>query len=159
MDGVPAAPADRFIEAYYFSLAGYYQKDRFSQYTTAWDAVQALFYNIMINQNDIAAWTQLTPAVYGAWTQQMVNHVYSTTANQNYRFYVAEGCNHTLLRYDDDYFKPATNQDVAFLDWFKALTRDDPESAASWRNSFCQNCMLPPTQEQVGGCIARSFAP
>lgn len=159
MDSVPSTPANQFLDTYYYSLASYYKADRFSQYTTVWDAVQTLFYNIMINQNDIAAWAQITPAVYGAWAQQMVNNVFTAAAgNSNYRFYVAEGCNHTLLRFDDDYYKPATNQDVAFLNWFKALTRDDATSAAVWHNTFCQNCLTPPTQEQVGACLGRSFA-
>lgn len=156
MDSLPAAPADRYYLAYYFALAGYYPKDRFSQYTTHWDTIQALFYNIMLNQNNIPAWGMLTPEVYGAWVQQGLGNMFATAANPNYRFFVGEGCNHTLLRFDDDFYKTSANHPVQFLDWFKALTRERDDAA--WQNTFCMNCSLPPTQPEVGACLARSFS-
>ena len=151
--------AGNFLNAYYFALTGYHGSDRFAEYTTAWDVAQAVFYNIMLNQNNIAGWLNLTPAVYGAWTGQMVNNVYTRAAIPNYRFYVAGGCNHTVLRYNDDYYKPATNQDIAFLDWFSALTRGRSAKAPMWQSSFCQNCMVPPTLPEINTCLMRSVSP
>ena len=151
--------AGNFLNAYYFALTGYHSRDRFAEYTTTWDVAQAVFYNIMLNQSNIAAWLNLSPAVYGAWTGQMVNNIYTRNAIPNYRFYVAEGCNHTVLRYNDDFYKPASNQDIAFLDWFGALTRGRSSSAPTWQSSFCQNCTVPPTLAQVNACLMRSIAP
>jgi hypothetical protein len=159
MDGVFDLPPDRFAQGYYASLAGYYPHDRFSQYSTLFDVIQALFYNISLNQNDIAAWGDISPQVYGAWTQQMVNGAYVTAANPNYRFYIAPGCNHTLLRFNDDFYNTQSGQDPSFLSWFKALTKEGEDGAypAKWSNSFCDGCDIPPTPQEVGACLQRSL--
>lgn len=158
--GIFNLPADRFALGFYSALASYYPQDRFSQYSTLFDVIQALFYNISLNQNNIAAWGALTPEVYGAWSQQMVNNAFVTAANPNYRFYIAKGCNHTLLRFNDDYYNTQTTQDVSFLSWFKALTKGGKDRAFpdKWRNSFCVGCAVPPTQQEVGACLQRSFS-
>jgi len=160
MDGIFNQPADRFAPAYYSAMAGFYPKDRFSQYSTLFDVIQALFFNISLNQNDIAAWGTLTPQVYGAWTNQMVNFAFVTAANPNYRFYIAGGCNHTVLRFNDDFYRTQTTQTPAFLSWFKALTKEGEDGAppANWVNSFCTGCAIPPTPQEVGACLQRSFS-
>ena len=159
MDGIFNLPASSFAQGFYSALAGNYPQDRFSQYSTLFDVIQALFYNISLNQNDIAAWGQISPQVYGAWSQQMVNNAFITAANPNYRFYIASGCNHTVLRFNDDFYNTQTAQDVSFLSWFKALTKqgDDGAYPDNWKNSFCVGCAIPPTQQEVGACLARSF--
>jgi len=160
MDGIFDLPPDRFAQGFYTALAGYYPQDRFSQYSTLFDVIQALFYNISLNQNDIAAWGNLTPQVYGAWSQQMVNNAFVTAANPNYRFYIAPGCNHTVLRFNDDFYNTQSGQTPSFLSWFKALTKDgeDGDYPANWSNSFCAGCAIPPTQQEVGACLQRSFS-
>ncbi len=160
MDGIFNQPADRFAPAYFSALAGFYPQDRFSQYTTLFDVIQALFFNISLNQNNIAAWGNLTPQVYGAWTNQMVNFAFITAANPNYRFYIASGCNHTVLRFNDDYYSTQTTQVPSFLNWFKALTKEGEDGAppANWVNSFCSGCAIPPTAQEVGTCLQRSFS-
>ena len=160
MDGIFNQPADRFAPAYFSALAGFYPQDRFSQYTTLFDVIQALFFNISLNQNNIAAWGNLTPQVYGAWTNQMVNFAYITAANPNYRFYIASGCNHTVLRFNDDYYSTQSTQVPSFLNWFKALTKEGEDGAppANWVNSFCSGCAIPPTAQEVGTCLQRSFS-
>ena len=160
MDGIFNQPADRFAPAYFSALAGFYPQDRFSQYTTLFDVIQALFFNISLNQNNIAAWGNLTPQVYGAWTNQMVNFAFITAANPNYRFYIASGCNHTVLRFNDDYYSTQTTQVPSFLNWFKALTKEGEDGAppASWVNSFCSGCAIPPTAQEVGTCLQRSLS-
>jgi hypothetical protein len=157
LDYLPHVPAAHFVEAYYFAVAGYYRQDRLAQYTTHWDTVQVLFYNIMLNQDNVLAWGDLTPEVYGSWVQQMLGHVFVTAINPNYRFYVAEGCNHTLLRHDDDFYGRSPNQPIRFLAWFRAMTQDG-FAALPWQNSFCFNCSTPPTEAEAGACLARSFA-
>ena len=160
MDGIFNQPADRFAPAYYSAMAGFYPKDRFSQYSNLFDVIQALFLNISLNQNDIAAWGRLTPQVYGAWTNQMVNFAFITAANPNYRFYIAGGCNHTVLRFNDDFYSTQTTQNPAFLSWFKALTKEGEDGAppANWVNSFCTGCAIPPTPQEIGACLQRSFS-
>ncbi len=160
VDGIFNLPADRFAQGFYSALAGYYPKDRFSQYSTLFDVIQALFYNISLNQNNIPAWAVITPQVYGAWSQQMVNNAFVTAANPNYRFYIASGCNHTILHFNDDFYNTQTTQDVSFLSWFKALTKDGEDGAYpdKWTNSFCVGCTIPPTPEAVGACLQRSFS-
>lgn len=159
MDALTTAAADRFVESFYLALAEYYRGDRFSQYTTRWDAVQTLFYNIMLNQNNIPAWGQLTPSVYGAWAYQMLNHLSVTSTSPNYRYYVGEGCNHTALRFSDDFYKTNSTQAVNFLSWFKALTKEEHGGYPSaWQNSYCVGCETPPTQQAVSACFQRSFA-
>ena len=160
VDGIFNLPADRFAQGFYSALAGYYPQDRFSQYSTLFDVIQVLFYNISLNQNDIAAWANLTPQVYGAWTQQMVNNAFVTAANPNYRFYIASGCNHTVLSFNDDFYNTRTTQDVSFLAWFKALTKEGDDGAYpdKWKNSFCAGCTIPPTPQEVGACLQRSLS-
>ena len=160
MDGVFNLPPDRFAQAFYAALAGFYPQDRFSQYSTLFDVIQALFLNISLNQNNIPAWGNLTPQVYGAWSQQMVNNAFVTAANPNYRFYIASGCNHTVLRFNDDFYSAQTTQVPSFLSWFKALTRDgeNGEAPANWSNSFCVGCTIPPTPQEVGACLQRSLS-
>lgn len=165
MDALPYTSADRFFPMYYSALTAYYPHDRFSQYTTHWDIVQTLVLNIMLNQNNIPAWTRITPSVYGAWAQGMENNVYSNAVNPNFRFYVAEGCNHTILRFSDDFYKTNSSQSPTFLSWFKALTKDgggddgeDVNAPNAWQNTFCANCSLPPLASDVSACLARSFS-
>jgi len=160
MDGIFDLPQDRFESGFNTALARYYPKDRFSQYTTLFDVIQVLFYNISLNQNDIAAWNNIFP-VYEAWTQQMVNNAYATAAaNPNYRFYIAPGCNHTVLRFNDDFYNTQSGQAPSFLSWFKALTKesDDGVYPANWKNSFCEGCAIPPTPQEVGACLQRTFS-
>lgn len=156
MDGFPSTPSTHLIEAIYFALAGAYPNDRFSQYTSYADIIQVLFYNIMLNQNDLAAWAKLTPDVYGAWVKQMVDHVWSTANNPNYRFFVAEGCNHTVLPFSDDFYQKTNPlHSKRFLPWFRALTQDE-DGAGAWKNEFCTSCSTP-TPEQMNACLMRSF--
>lgn len=158
MDGIFNLPADRFATAYYAALAGNYPNDRFSQYTTLFDVIQVLFFNISLKQDNIATWGNLTPQIFAAWTNQAVNNAFISAANPNYRFYIASGCNHTVLRFNDDFYSAQTTQRPSFLAWFKALTKEGEDGAApeNWVNSFCAGCMIPPTPQEIGACLQRS---
>lgn len=158
MDKVFSLPTELLSQGYFSALADYYPHDRFSQYTTVFDIVQALFYNISLNQNNIPAWAALTPQVYGSWSSQAVGKALQTSVHPNYRFYIAKGCNHTVLRFNDIY-NTQNNQDVPFLSWFEALTQDAEDGVypANWVNSFCAGCTTPPTAQEVGACLQRSL--
>lgn len=153
MDFLPFVPAQVFANTYYFTVAGYYPTDRFSQYTTQWDVVQAFFYNTMLHQDEAELWRVLTDQVYGDWVTQATTIMYGNALNPNYRFFIGEGCNHTALTFSDDFYKQSQNHQVQFLDWFKALTRD---SDPAWQNMQCANCTTPPTQLEGNICFLRS---
>ena len=158
MEGIFDLPPDRFAQGFYTALASFYPQDRFSQYTTVFDAVQVLFYNISLNQNNIAAWSALSPQLFAEWSNQATNNAFITAANPNYRFYIAGGCNHTVLRFNDDFYNTQTTQTVSFLSWFKALTQEgeDETYPTNWVNSFCVGCTNPPTRQEVSTCLQRS---
>lgn len=160
MNGIFNLPTELFSQGFYSALADYYPQDRFSQYTTLFDFVQALFYNISLNQNNIPAWGAVSPQVYGAWSGQTLGKAFDTSVHPNYRFYVAKGCNHTVLRFNDDFYNTQSTQDASFLSWFTALTQEEENGLypANWVNSFCVGCTTPPTPLEVGACLQRSLA-
>lgn len=161
MNGIFNLPTELFSQGLYSALAEYYPQDRFSQYTTVFDFVQALFYNISLNQNNLPVWSAVTPEVYGAWSSQAMGKTFATTVYPNYRAYVGPGCNHTVLRFNDDFYKRPGPQAVSFLSWFAALTREEANGAypADWVNHFCVGCTTPPSPSEVGTCLQRSFNP
>lgn len=161
MENVFNLPTELLAQGYFSALADYYPQDRFSQYTTLFDFVQALFYNISLNQNNIPAWAAVSPQVYGAWSYQAASKALQTSVHPNYRFYIAKGCNHTVLRFNDDFYPTQSPQGVTFLSWFKALTQEEEDGVypANWANSFCASCTTPPTAQEVGACLQRSLTP
>lgn len=163
MNGIFDLPARAFAPGFYAALAGFYPQDRFSQYTTLFDIVQVLFYNISLNQNNIAAWSVISPQLYGDWSNQAAGKSFALSAHPNYRFYIAGGCNHTVLRFNDDFYSGQPTYDTSFLSWFKALTREDENGTypANWGNTFCPGCTqppTPPTAQEVNTCLQRSFS-
>lgn len=163
MNGIFNLPATQFSPAFYSALAGFYPQDRFSQYTTLFDTIQVLFYNISLKQNDIASWTAITPQLYADWSNQAAAKAFAVTPHPNYRFYIAGGCNHTLLRFNDDFYSTKPTTASSFLSWFKALTKEEENGAypANWTNSFCPGCTnppTPPTAQEVNACLQRSLS-
>jgi len=157
-------PADTFAISMYGLLANYYPNDRFAQYTTHWDATQVLFSNIMQHENDPSVWLSITPELYQYWVTRMLGIHFANAANANYRFYLAPGCKHTVLRFNDDFYARDRGQ-VPFRDWFAALTGSQEEaderhehdaSLPAWENSFCTDCGAPPNDAQAfAACLAR----
>jgi len=144
--------ADSFVPAVYASLSSYYTKDKFSQYTTVWDAVQVMFYNIMLHTDQMPQWPNLTPELFAAWTTTMQGTAYMNAAAPNYRFYIAPGCQHTILR-DEGLYSSSAVGGVTVLEWLSALTKKKRRS--DWDNLSCTNegCLAPLTPEQVVGCL------
>lgn len=91
MNGIFGLPANSFAPAFYSALATFYPQDRFAQYTTLFDIVQVLFYNISLNQDNIPAWSAISPQVYADWSNQAVGKSFALSALPNYRFYIAGG--------------------------------------------------------------------
>ncbi|WFP49323.1 pectin acetylesterase-family hydrolase [Methylomonas sp. EFPC3] len=152
---LPAAPAADFLPKVYRTLAAQYPKERFAQYTTAYDVVQKLFLNIMEQSDGVPA-DQVSG--FGSWSFRMntIAAGLKTALPKNYRAYIDPGCNHTIFRFDE-FYTSALNG-IRFLDWAKAIVTND---AADWQNLSCtpgvdcgeQNL----TQAGVLTCLARSF--
>ncbi|WP_186289626.1 pectin acetylesterase-family hydrolase [Methylomonas koyamae] len=152
---LPAAPATDFLPKVYRTLAAQYPKERFAQYTTAYDVVQKLFLNIMEQSDGVPA-DQVSG--FGSWSFRMntIAAGLKTALPKNYRAYIDPGCNHTIFRFDE-FYTSALNG-IRFVDWAKAIVTND---AADWQNLSCtpgvdcgeQNL----TQAGVLTCLARSF--
>lgn len=162
MDELLEKPADAFLEHYYTLLGRHYPGDRFSQYMTQWDAIQAFFFHVMLHQNNIPLWRQVSNLSYAEWHAELLDKVAVTSAaNTNFRYFIAPGCNHTLLRTNDDFYNLKATQSASFLSWFKSLTTeyDDEEGSypRNWKNISCANCATPPTPEEIKACMERTF--
>ncbi len=152
MTTATALSANSFAPAVYSVLANYYPKDRFSQYSTVHDAIQTLFYNIMLNSNDMSQWGNLTPQLFATWTTGMLTNAYVAAASPNYRFYIAPGCQHTILR-SAAMYSQQTVGGTTFLDWLDGLTK---RHDSHWDNLSCTDigCQFQPlTAEQIGACV------
>lgn len=162
IESLPSQTAATYIVSLYSSLADYYSKDKFASYTTAWDAVQVMFYNIMLNpvspelwvpkdEEDEDAINSLMTA-YSQWPVAMQTFAYQLAANENYRFYIAPGCEHTLLR-DEKLFGDAEIDGIPFLNWLQGMLGEPPYEK-DWQNLLCSDCPFP-SFEEIEGCLAR----
>lgn len=157
IDNVLDVGAYGFLPAYYSTLAHYYGKDRFAQYTTNWDAVQALFYNIMENTQNPAEWVNLTPEVFGTWNYLMTQYTSATAGNSNYRYFVEPGCNHTLMRDPEFYSSTSAGGTTTFQNWLKGMI--GMRSVDNWTNVGCSfdTCPPPADAATVGACVTRGL--
>ena len=161
-DGTPVIPA------VYDLLRISYPNDRFGQYTTAYDAVQILFWDIMLNPPDFWLEGLADPLFIFRWKSEMDKLIRDQwwVLPNNYRAYIAPGCNHTILGFDDDFYESSLkpwigSKQISFLDWLSAMTEEDGAERGDWRNlscSFDRDCgeaNLKP--EGIGACLARSY--
>lgn len=121
---------DTTIAEIYTTLAWWHPFSRLAQYTTAWDGTQVFFYNVMKNINhenapynwpvadddgnidDYAPWLE--------WHQHMIGFAYATADyTYNYRYYIAAGTDHTILRSPKFYTEEVDG--VPFAEWVAAM--------------------------------------
>lgn len=152
-----------FSSAFFGAIAMNNPQVKISQFSTSWDAVQTLFYNIMNVQAASGSpqqWTDLSAEVYASWiiNNNISLNILSSAAN--YRFFLAPGCEHTMLRGSRLYTIESAG--VKLSDWLDAAVDDDDSD--SWLNVPCigASCLPPvPTTEeevlalraQIGACI------
>ncbi|MBD9358835.1 hypothetical protein [Methylomonas albis] len=162
------APVDaaHFLPKVLGTLASRYDREKFGQYTNAYDAVQTLFLNIMevsdgtrppealTDFSDIPVWSSRIWQITGGLKQAFP---------RNYRRYVDPGCNHTVFRYDEFYTSNLTSAagvNISFIDWLKGMTSDD---TGSWKNLSCTpgvNCGEEQlTATGIQSCLGRTFEP
>lgn len=98
--------------------------DRFTQYTTKYDATQAWFYNIQVDDHiDYPNfWGSESGAdpdlpVYLAWSTGMLDAIDIGLAN--YRYYIGAGTDHTIIFYNKTYTE--TSGGTSFVGWVDGL--------------------------------------
>ncbi|MDT4330319.1 pectin acetylesterase-family hydrolase [Methylomonas sp. MED-D] len=144
-----------FIPSALRILANQYPEDRFSQYTNAYDYVQAIFWNLM------QPIPQPLPDL-ATWSTRMLE---MTVANQtnlphNYRSYIDPGCDHTILSYSE--FYTSALEGISFLDWIKTQTGESYSKKHRWRNLSCtlgENCGEETlTTDGIEACLNRFYS-
>ena len=120
----------------YTAIAAEYPWKQFAQYTTAFDATQIFFYNVMLNINEPWEWENVTQEVALTWHVMMRNYAYTTAADSpNYRYYIAEGKDHTVLAYDKFYDEDSAG--LPLTEWIKRMLKNQNK----WENLECEECL------------------
>ncbi len=158
------AQPENFLPEAYDRLSGEYPKDKFAQYTTAYDAVQIFFWDIMLNPDTPLLWgLGLSDGAFiGRWNFEMNSITGDLRASllKNYRSYIGPGCNHTILRHDDDFYNSflttSTGSEITFLEWLTALTGGDK---TNWQNLSCTpgDCGEGNLAGGIQACLERTF--
>jgi hypothetical protein len=128
----------------YTRIAAEYPWNKFAQYTTAWDWNQTFFYYVMLNIFDPASWQTGWPAAWCDWHDQMIDYVDQTAAEApNYRHYIAEGTDHTIMMSPKFYTEESGG--IPFVEWVRAMVRNPfgtqgPWLQGRWKNLECEDC-------------------
>ena len=160
----------KILPVTYKQLGTAYPKSKFAQYTTAYDAVQTFFWDIMLNSDSPWLWGAGlgNPLFISQWNGEMNAITGELTASlpKNYRAYIGPGCNHTVLRFNDDFYNStlkssSTGQTISFVNWFKALTQATNTANTSWQNLSCTpgvDCgEANLTPQGITACLSRTF--
>jgi len=115
------------MEDIYSNIAAEYPFMKFAQYTTAWDATQTWFYNLQLDSNiyNPAQWNNVPDIVFGLWHSTMLSYTHGTAENvPNYRYYIGEGTDHTIMR-SDKFYTEDTAEGVSYSKWVRTMV-DNP---------------------------------
>lgn len=138
--------AEKFATGIISAIAAFYPDDAIGQYTTAWDAVQTTFLNIMQNSESPSQWGSLNPAVFCQWHYRMEGSSQTLSQRDNYRYYIAAGLDHTILANSNDNakFYSETSAGQPLVDWLSAMLAWEPNALdLDWQNRRCDNCAAP----------------
>lgn len=106
-------------------LAAHFPEDRFAQFSTIHDRTQTGFY------------TQMgAPRTCNAWSNKMTSELATRQSAPNFRFYVAEGNTHTILR--SPLFYSEQSGGAPFSEWVGALLSEELPVSMS-----CAHCLEP----------------
>ncbi len=166
-----AAPnfQEKFLPEVYDRLKAKYPKDKFAQYTTAYDAVQIFFWDIMLNPYTPQFWGAglANPLFIGEWNFEMNTITAGLRASlpKSYRSYIGPGCNHTIFRYDDDFYTSSLTSSkgktITFLEWLAAMTEEKNADKKNWQNLSCTqgvDCGEGSlTSEGINACLNRTL--
>jgi hypothetical protein len=137
--------ADLWSEA-----ALFYPKDRFANYTTAFDGGnggQTGFYQVMLNPGNIGVWQSWWQASC-AWNTGMRALSLDTASRApNYRYYIGTGSRHTMWG-NAKVYSDTTGGVPKLVDWVGAMLT----GSAAWTNVECTDCgLLLPGDPRAGG--------
>jgi hypothetical protein len=161
----------RFLPEVYNRLSDEYPEDKFAQYTTAYDAIQTLFWDIMLNPDTPLLWgAGLTdPLFIGEWNDKMNTITGDLRASlpKKYHSYIGPGCNHTILSHNDDFYSSyltsSKGKTITFLQWLTAMTKEKNADKKNWQNLSCTpgvDCGEESlTDAGIQACLARTFDP
>ncbi len=127
------------------SLGAHYPRARFGQYTTAFDDTQIFFFNVARNVTAPELWNDPLQIVAAGleWTVRARAYMLLTALQTwNYRFYLAQGTDHTIIA-DDKFYTENTAQGVQFVDWVDDMINRFFPFGGDWRNLGCSPDCLP----------------
>jgi len=125
---------DMTMEKVYTDIAAEYPWNKIAQYTTAWDWNQTFFYNVMLNIDNPGSWGNW-PLVWCDWNGQMLDSAYGTAAAApNYRYYIAEGTDHTIMMSSKFYTEESGG--TSYAEWLKNMM----QTSKKWKNQECVDC-------------------
>ena len=137
---------DLTMDQIYKDIAAEYPKSPMAQYTTAWDSTQIFFYNVMLNINDPSTWGPTASDVAPVWYATGLGYLYNTAMDApNYRYYIAEGMDHTILR-SPKFYTESSAEDISFARWVKRMIKS-PRNPRKWKSLECEECL--PVSEPV----------
>ncbi len=119
-----------------------YPHAKVSQFTTRVDGVQVAFYSVM---KQFYGPGGLCPSPAADWNQQMVAALGAYAGTDNYRFYVAAGTYHTIMRSPTFYSEASAG--VPFSEWLAGMLRSEGgtggEGGLPWSDAACPDCLVP----------------
>jgi hypothetical protein len=126
------------------TFADVYPDIKFGQYTTAWDAVQVMFYNMSKYPMDYTQW-EAWPSQFCAWNTIMSDVTTQLADKPNYRYYIGPGTDHMILQFDKMYDETAAGID--FVDWLQEMVmrshKRQSYDGIMWQNVECEECLQP----------------
>ncbi len=145
LSGAFASGPDNIAVELFRSLGHAYPRARFGQYTTAYDATQIFFYNVAENLESIEKWfdpTELAAATFEWTIRARTYQIRTALQTWNYRFYLAQGEDHTVIASDKFYIEN-TAQGVHFVDWVDDMINRHWPWLGVWQNLSCVPDCLP----------------
>jgi len=143
-DQFGAFDAQTFNETLVTGIANDYKNIRIGQYSTAWDADQVQFLNVMNTPDNPTLWGTIPPKTFCEWNERMEMSFSLTASASNYRYYIGKGMVHTVLTdafAKDIYYTENSAGGVQFTDWIDNLTDDD--KIVNWNSLSCTDCEAP----------------
>jgi hypothetical protein len=124
---------------------------QFISYSTSWDVMQILFFNIMKNKPD--AWLKFDDVTRNEWKKRAESNRNVLLKNRNFHMYLDNGCNHSGFRYDDSFYDSSTSDQPILYEWIKEATQK-----RSIRSIGLENVSTDPkpSENSFGGCINRA---
>jgi len=121
------------------SIANHYPDNRFGQYSTAYDYIQAQFFRAMGNPGNPLTWTAWwdTACDWNAEAMTVLGDTEVAVTGDNFRYYVGAGTQHTIWFFDKIFHD--THGGVPTLaTWIGDMLDDDP----AWANETCTDCNM-----------------